>query len=147
MYWQGQYVGNNPYQQMMPPQSVQMQQPIQNGFVNVRNEAEARNYPVALGNSVTFKDETSPYIYTKTMGFSQLDAPKFDKYKLVKESTTEPSDLSENGFYDDKPILDTIDGLKGQIEAIWGEIEGIKNDRRQDSPAKRNAKREKDGDD
>ena len=46
---------------------------------------EARNYPVAPGNSVTFKDETSPYVYTKTQGFSQLDRPVFEKYRLVKE--------------------------------------------------------------
>lgn len=128
--------------------NVQPQPQIQNGgFVSVRNEMEARNYPVAMGASVTFKDENSPYIYTKTMGFSQLDVPKFDKYKLVKETPAEPSNLPENGFYDDKPILDTIDWLKGQIEAIWGEIEGIKNDHKQDAPAKRNAKRDKDGDD
>ena len=56
-----------------------------NGFVRVQNEMEARNYPIAPGNSVTFKDENSPYIYTKTMGFSQMDRPVFERYKLIKE--------------------------------------------------------------
>jgi hypothetical protein len=46
---------------------------------------EARNYPVAPGNSVMFRDETGPYIYSKSMGYSQLDTPRFDKYRLVKE--------------------------------------------------------------
>ena len=46
-------------------QSIQPQ--IQNGgFISVRNEQEARNYPIAPGNSVTFKDENMPYVYVKT---------------------------------------------------------------------------------
>lgn len=74
-----------PYQQQY--QQIQ-QQPMQiqnGGLVSVRGIEEARNYPVAPGNSVTFKDETSPYVYTKTQGFSQLDRPVFEKYRLVKE--------------------------------------------------------------
>lgn len=78
----------NPYQPnyQQPYYQAPAQQQIQNGgFVSVRNEIEARNYPIAPGNSITFKDETSPYVYTKTMGFSQLDRPVFEKYKLIKE--------------------------------------------------------------
>jgi hypothetical protein len=70
----------NPYQ--LP---FQQQQTQQTGLISVRSELEARNYPIAPGNSVTFKDETAPYVYTKTMGFSQLDMPVFEKYRLVKE--------------------------------------------------------------
>lgn len=124
-------------QQMMPaPQmqtQVQQQTPIQNtqqiqngGFVSVRNETEARSYPVAPGNSITFKDETAPYVYTKTMGFSQLDRPIFEKFKLVKEEASEPSDLPQKAFQDLEPINDSIDALKSKIEAIEDEIEGIK---------------------
>ena len=81
-------------QNIQPSAPQQIQQPqIQNGgFVSVRSESEARNYPVAIGNSVTFKDETEPYVYTKTMGFSQLDRPIFEKYKLVKEEVEDESD-------------------------------------------------------
>ena len=116
---------NNVYQ---PPQQQQMPQPqIQNGgFVNVRSEDEAKNYPVALGNSVTFKDETSPYIYTKTMGFSQLDRPIFEKYKLVKEMPAEGSKLTEKAVDDDNSIKSTIDEMKAEIKRIWSEIEDIK---------------------
>jgi hypothetical protein len=118
---------NNVYQ---PPQQQQMPLPqpqIQNGgFVNVRSEDEAKNYPVALGNSVTFKDETSPYIYTKTMGFSQLDRPIFEKYKLVKEMPAEGSNLTEKAADDDNSIKSTIEEMKAEIKRIWGEIEGIK---------------------
>lgn len=118
---------NNPYQY---PQNIYQQiqpQQIQNGgFVSVRNESEARNYPVALGNSVTFKDETAPYIYTKTMGFSQLDVPRFDKYKLVKETPEEQPKLLQGEPFDNEAIQNTIDGIKDEIKALWDEIESIK---------------------
>ena len=86
----GQYQGYQPNPQMAQlgyQQAQQAAQPtIQNGgFVSVRSEIEARNYPVAPGNSVTFIDENAPYCYTKTMGFSQLDRPRFEKFRLVKE--------------------------------------------------------------
>lgn len=131
-YYAPYYYQQQPQMQMQPQaqaqQAPQMPQPqIQNGgFVSVRNESEARNYPIAIGTSVTFKDENAPYIYNKTMGFSQLEAPKFDKYRLVKEDATEPSDLTKGELYDDKPILNTLDGLKAEIGAIWTEIEGLK---------------------
>ena len=73
----------NPYQQNFS----QMQN---GGFVSVRSEMEAWNYPVKYGASVNFKDETAPYIYVKTMGLSQFDTPVFEKYRLVKEDTTTP---------------------------------------------------------
>ena len=73
-------------QMQMTAQNQQTQPQIQNGgFIQVHDENEARNYPIAPGNSVTFKDENAPYVYTKTMGFSQLDRPIFEKYRLVKE--------------------------------------------------------------
>ena len=110
------------YPQYYYPQQMQQFQMPQNtntGFISVRNETEARNYPVALGNSVTFKDETAPYVYTKTMGFSQLETPRFEKYRLVKE---EPQNAQE-GTLNTNP-----DNLyaKADIEAIWAEIEALK---------------------
>ena len=84
-YFQG-YPSYNPmyYQQLQNMQQPQQQQnnqqapQIQNGgFIIVKDINEAMNYPVAPGNSVTFKNENQPYIYTKTLGFSQLDQPIF----------------------------------------------------------------------
>ena len=105
-------------------------QQIQNGgFISVRGELEARNYPVAPGNSITFKDENAPYVYTKTMGFSQLDRPTFDKYRLVKEEDTSVSAL--------EPHTDTLNdktdnlspyALKSEIEPIMDEIEELKKE-------------------
>lgn len=134
----------NAYQAVAPVQSQPQAQPqIQNGgFVSVRNETEARNYPVALGNSVTFKDETAPYIYTKTMGFSQLDVPKFDKYKLVKETSEEVPETPKNEIFDPKPINDSIDTLKAEIGQIWSEIEALKK-----KPISKTKKKEVEDDD
>ena len=123
----------------MPPQAMQIQD---GGFVSVRNETEARNYPVGLGKSVTFKDETAPYIYTKTMGFSKLDVPKFDKYKLVKEASSEQSGLPQEETFDDKAILNTIDGIKSDIKTIWSEIDSLKK-----KSIAKPRKKEVDGDD
>ena len=115
----------NPYYQpqQMPQQMVQPQ--IQNGgFVSVRSEEEARNYPVAQGTSVTFKNETAPYIYTKTTGFSQLDRPMFEKFKLVKEDTEEEFKV------------DKVDKVASEIEALWGEINALK--KRNNPPKQKN---------
>lgn len=97
-----------PNQQML--QNMQQVTPQDNGFVMVRSEMEARNYPVGFGKSVTFKDETAPYVYSKTMGFSQLDKPIFEKYRLVKEESEE------------KPV----DNYRDEIDRLWNEINALK---------------------
>lgn len=99
----------------------QQPQQQQASFVSVRSEAEARNYPVAYGNSVTFKDETAPYIYSKTMGYSQLDRPVFEKYKLIKEEAQEEPQKTEA---QNLPLGD----IKAEIGQIWKEIEALKKE-------------------
>lgn len=108
------YYYQQPMAQPMSPQ-------ISNGFVSVRNELEARNYPVAYGNSVTFKDENAPYVYTKTMGFSQLETPKFEKFKLVKEEPIFAQNSAYNAEGDDLHVKD-------EISAIWREIRALKSE-------------------
>ena len=107
-----------PYQQMYPQQYQQIQQPVQQiqngGFISVRNVNEAMNYPVAHGMSVTFKDETAPYIYTKTMGFSQMDRPTFEMFKLVKENIVE------------EPTKENTIDVTAEISALWNEINALK---------------------
>ena len=106
----------------------QMQQPTiqQSGFVLVQSEQEARAYPVAPGNSITFKDESQPYCYVKTMGFNQLDRPTFERYRLVKEDspvTAQNAPTSANSAEGDK---NTAYALKSDLGAIWSEIDAIK---------------------
>lgn len=74
--------------QQLPPQQAPQYPVMQNGFVRVPSENDARMYPVAPGTSVTFIDENQPYCYTKTMDRSQLDRPQFRKYRLVEEADT-----------------------------------------------------------
>ena len=114
-----------PQMQQMPQQQMQPQlsmPQISNGFISVRSEIEARNYPVGLGNSVTFKDENAPYVYTKTMGFSQLETPRFEKYKLVKEEPVLAQEGALNSKSDNLPTKDDIDALWCEIEALKHEI-------------------------
>lgn len=135
----------NPQQQNFTPQQNMGQQQIQNGgFVNVRSETEARNYPVALGNVVTFKDETAPYIYTKTMGFSPLDIPRFVKYKQVEENVPEEQTTQETPGIDLKPVWNEFDSVKGEISALWRDLNELKNDRiKSNGSAKKNTRSEK----
>lgn len=101
---------------------------VNNGFVMVRSEAEARSYPVAYGNSVTFKDENSPFIYTKTC-VSQLQPPVFEKYRLVKEETKTAPD----------PV-NIIDNLKQEIVELWAEINSLKENKSQSAEVRNNGK-------
>lgn len=121
-------------QQQYQPMTAQ-QQPMQNaaqtpqiqngGFISVRSEDEARNYPVAPGTSVTFIDEMRQKVYAKTMGFSQLDRPIFVSYKLVKEEAAqEPQIAEENSQTVDSPKY----ALASEYEAIKGQIDGILRD-------------------
>jgi len=108
----------NPYQygQNLPTQNQNTQfmpqnQQVQTPFVNVRSEAEARNFPVGFGNVVCFKDESAPYIYTKAMGFSQSDKPVFEKYRREDYETNPETDYRE------------------EINKLWGEINSLKERR------------------
>jgi hypothetical protein len=128
-YYQN-YGNFNPmyYQQMQPQQPQQQNQQIQNGgFVSAPSMDYARSYPVAPGNSVTFKIESQPYICTKTLGFSQLDQPIFEVFKLVKEEHAEAPTkaLEETGiqFF----TVDEASALKGEIEALKQEIQFLKD--------------------
>ena len=85
-----------------------MPQPqIQNGgFVRVKDETEAMNYPVAPGYSVTFIDETATHFYVKTAGLSQFDRPTFDKFKLVRETPEKPKEyVTREEFEELKAML------------------------------------------
>ena len=134
-YYQPMYPQIQPtYQQqpqMQAPQTQPVQQPqIQNGgFISVRSEQEARSYPIAPGNSVTFKDENMPYVYVKTMGFSQLDRPVFEKYRLVKEEEYQPQQVAQSAptSAEKTEQANNIDyALKSDLRALWGEIEALK---------------------
>jgi hypothetical protein len=108
----------NTYPNYQNPYTQQQQYQTQNNaFVSVRSIEEAYNWPVAPGNSITFKDENNSFVYTKTRGFSPLEQPTFEKYRLVKVEDTpqtaqnSPAQLSET---------------EKQINLLWNEIRALK---------------------
>ena len=138
----------NPYQQQYYPMQNQPQMNVaptqpqiqNNGFISVPSEEVARNYPVAPGNSVTFKNENAPYVYTKTMGFSQLDRPSFEKYKLVKEDVEEVPEHSNS--IDE--LRERMGELNCELDELRGELDAIKKNMEQPTTSTR---RKKDGND
>jgi hypothetical protein len=115
------------YQFQQQPQMQQNMQIQNGGFISVPSEEVARNYPVAHGNSVTFKDENAPYVYTKTMGFSQLDRPIFEKYKLVREDDVPSTPaLVADGVSNENIENKSLDELKALIDENKKEIEELK---------------------
>lgn len=133
------------YVPTQPPQQNNQVQPVQNGgFIPAPNEMYARNYPVAPGNSVTFKDESAPYVYTKTMGYNQLETPRFEKYRLVKEE--DASQLASNAptIASSEKMMDLSRyALKTELEALQAKIEGIEK-KFENSPEGKHVKKEAD---
>lgn len=101
-------------------------------FVPVANENVARNYPVGYGNTVVFKDENSPRMYVKAMGYSQLESPIFEKYVREEDKpiSDDVNEKSNNLSYDD--LKAEIDGVKGDIKWLKDRIQNRNNDKRSD---------------
>lgn len=132
---------NNPYlqalqqnQQMMAERNSQSQGTV---FTPVHSDNEVLNSPVAPGNTIYFKHETEPYIYTKSMGMSQFEVPQTKKYKLEEvEMTngainvpTEPTSLPKQTqpkylLEDDiKPILDELRQCREELKDLKARLE------------------------
>ncbi len=120
-YYSQPYQAANLQNQQSIQQQPQPQQIHNGGYVSVRSEDEARMYPVAPGNSVTFINELAPFIYKKTMGFSQFDKPIFEVFEVIPKKPP----TSENV---DKPIKDIAYAEKSDIEALQATIEALKGD-------------------
>ena len=148
VYQQG-YQQQQAQPQMQQQSFANSQNQVQNGgFVPVRSEAEARAYPVAPGTSITFKNETAPYCYTKTMGFSQLEAPRFEKYRLVKEDEPETSESSGEvkqeyvSKADFSVVVDSVKGLNEIVALMKNDVDGLKSEVYGLAGRKRNVKKQ-----
>ena len=128
--YQPNYFGNpygyqqaqQPVSQAAPPRQPQIQQ----GLVMVQSEQEARSYPVAPGNSITFKDETAPFCYVKTMGFSSLDRPTFERYRLVKEEDAQEPVSKPQGGEASGQGSGIAYALQSDVDKLWAELEAVK---------------------
>ena len=129
----------NPYLQPQIPQNSQTQQsnqqnqqqtqqqtqypPIRNnGFIVVPTEEDAYRYPVAQGNCVTCKVENEPIVIEKSMSFSQLDNPRIERYRLVREEVVDEPKIVET--IDE--VVNSADDLKDVLEGIREELNDIK---------------------
>ena len=131
-----------PIQPISQPITQQMNQPIsqpqqmQNGgFIPVASEEEALKWAVAPGNLMTFKVMGKPIVIEKSMGFSQLEEPKIERYRLVKEDAVieEPSDEKSEL----EEMKADIEDLKGEIEDIKTKLrERVRSSRRKEEPKK-----------
>ena len=101
-----------------PTQPTQIQN---GGFVSVPNEEMVYSYPVAMGNCVTFKIEGKPIVMEKSVGFSQFEAPKVKRFRLVEEEAENPTDVKE---------ISDIDKVKSDIKEIWGKLDEIENSKK-----------------
>lgn len=108
------------YYQPYQPNAMQQQNNSQAYFVRVQNENDARMYPVAPGSSVIFLDENEPYCYTKTVDSSQLDRPKFEKYRLVKEDANIP--LVEKKEY---ATMDYVKNIEQELLQVKQAVESF----------------------
>ena len=125
-------------QNMYTPQQQPVQQQIRSGgIVSVANEDEARRYPVAPGYTVTMRDENGPYLYEKTMGFSQLDQPIFRKARIVfeddakipekQEKPEEPTEPPK--IYAELKQLEALrDAIAVEFKKIYDRFEAIKEE-------------------
>lgn len=111
------------YQMAAQPQQMQIQN---GGFVSVRSAQEAFNYPVALGNSVTFKDETAPFIYVKTRGFSQLEEPVFEQFQLVKVDNSQKAAEPEQTTNTEYALKSELSVLKEEIDLLKKKVSEFK---------------------
>lgn len=118
--------GFNPYYQQL---QQQQQQP--SGFIHVQTEAQAREWSVAPGNSMTFIDDNAPFVYTKSQGMSQFDAPVFRRFRLVDEtnaqSAQKPQEQPSPADKDKLPEYITkaeFEPYKAIIERIEKELTG-----------------------
>lgn len=89
------------------------------GFISIPNENMVATYPVAPGNCVTFKVEGQPIVLEKSMGFSQLESPKIERYRLVKEDYVEETPQNETK-------ANELEEIKSDIERLWDEIDALK---------------------
>lgn len=106
-------------------------------FTPVHSDIEVLNSPVAPGNTIYFKHETEPYVYTKSMGMSQFETPQTKKYKLEEVemnsgvinvpngNNNEPKEPQPKYLLesDIQPILDELRQCKEELNNLKAKLE------------------------
>lgn len=97
------------------------------GIVSVANEDEARRYPVAPGYTVTMRDENGPYLYEKTMGYSQLDQPIFRKARIVFEDDAQHTQEKQEEPAEPPKVYAELKQLEALRDAVAIEFKKIRD--------------------
>lgn len=120
---------NSLYQQPAPlPQQQPVQQQIRSGgIVSVSGEEEARRYPVAPGYTVTMRDDTGPYLYEKTMGFSQLDQPIFRKARIVFDDAAQTAHEKQDKPSTPSVVYAELSQLEALRDAVAADLNALRS--------------------
>lgn len=110
-----------------PQQQPVSQQIRSGGIVSVANEDEARRYPVAPGYTVTMRDENGPYLYEKTMGYSQLDQPIFRKARIVFEDDAPPQEEKKEEPAEPPKVYAELKQLEALRDAVAIEFKKMRD--------------------
>ena len=132
------------YNPMLQQQLQNLQQPpqIQNGgLISAPSIEFAQNYSVAPGTSVMFKIESQPYICTKTLGFSQLDQPVFEIYRLIKEDIPAEREqiVEEKTAVEYLPLMEG-DKIKEELSKMKSDLDFLKECIEIDTKGEKNEK-------
>ncbi len=115
----------NPYQYQspyVPNLNMQNNSTQDNFFVSIPSEQDARNYLVAIGHTVIFKDENKPMVfYTKTVN-SQFEAPIFKIFDMIERKQETPINAPQN----DKPMDLSTFVTKDEFGALQKELQALK---------------------
>lgn len=130
------YPYSNPYPNFpqqnfqQPTPTPQPTPPVQNGgFVVIPKEDIVYNYPVGMGNCVTFKVEGQPIVLEKTGPLSQFDTPKIVRYRLVKEEMPSQETQEAQTGTKNESAVDLSDYIKkSEFEPITKELGILKKE-------------------
>lgn len=115
----------NPYQYQNPylaSMNMQNSSSQDNVIVSVQSEQDARNYIVAIGHTVIFKDENKPMVfYTKTVN-SQFEAPMFKIFDMVERK----QETSVNTPQNDKTMDLSTFVTKDEFGVLQSELQALK---------------------
>ncbi len=120
----GNYYQNYPnYQQQVQQPVQQMPQPIQvpNQILAwVKDENEAVNFPLNIGQSIFLMNQTEPYLYSKSV--DQLGKVTFVKKRLVDEGGNKEEEQLKD--FIKREELDNLisDRIREEIEKKMSEI-------------------------
>ena len=73
------------------------------------------------------RDETGPYLYEKTMGFSQLDQPIFRKARIVFEDAVQAANNKQEEASAPSVVYAELSQLEALRDAVSADIRDLRS--------------------